>query len=381
MEDSHTGVYNHRYLMYRIDAELARAKRFDLALSVIMMDIDYFKSVNDTYGHRFGDLVLKQFAQQLKRIVRKTDVIARFGGDEFVAILVDTDAAVAKTVAHKIIEDIAEHAFSNKKYSISLRVSLGLSHYPAHKVTRGMDLIDIADKYLAEAKELGGGRLVWSAHPLKEEDIYVKEDEQIAALKKKIANLARRANQSLIEAIYALAKAIEFKDRYSAKNMELSRRYAEEIAEAIGFSEREVELIRHAAILHDLGKIGVSESVLFKKGDLSSAEYEQIKNHPHIAADILRPVHFLRDVIPWVLHHHERWDGKGYPDGLKGEDIPLGSRIIAVTDAYQALVSARTYRKAYNKNKVMGILKSEAGTKFDPRIVGAFLEILKADKT
>ena len=380
LEDSHTGLYNHRYLMYRIDAEFARAKRFNLPLSIMMMDIDYFKSVNDTYGHRFGDVVLRQFATQLKRILRKVDVIARFGGDEFVIILIGTDAPIAKSIGQKIIEELGERAFSNKKYSINLKVSLGLSSYPDPKIHRGMDLIDMADKRLNEAKELGGGRLVWSAHAKAGYSEFGREDAQVFTLKKKIANLAKRANQSLVEAIYALAKTMEFKDHYSAQNVEKSMFYAQEIAKALDFVPREVELIGHAAILHDLGKIGIRESVLFKKGNLARREYEKIKMHPQIGVDILRPVHFLRDVIPWILHHHERWDGKGYPDGLKGEDIPLGSRIIAVTDAYQALISNRSYRKAYGSKKVLKILNAESGTKFDPRVVDLFLEILKSEK-
>ena len=380
LEDSHTGLYNHRYLMYRIDAEFARAKKFSLPLSVIMMDIDYFKSVNDTYGHRFGDMVLHKFALQLKKILRKVDVIARFGGDEFVIILIDTDNVIAKSIGQKIIEQISEYSFSNKKYSITLKVSLGIASYPVHNVQRAIDLIEIADKHLNIAKELGGGRLVLSLDTKQETSKDDKASNQISFLKKRIANLAKRANQSLVEAIYALAKTLEFKDRYSGKNIEKSLYYAQEIAKRSGFASREADLIKHAAMLHDLGKIGIKENVLFKKGKLMKTEFEKIKMHPQIAADILRPIHFLRDVIPWILHHHERWDGRGYPDGLKGEDIPLGSRIIAITDVYQALSSDRAYRKAYGKKKAINIIKEGAGTQFDPRLVDIFLDILQLDE-
>ncbi|MCX5678957.1 MAG: diguanylate cyclase [Candidatus Omnitrophica bacterium] len=380
LEDSHTGLYNHRYLMYRIDAEFARAKRFNLKLSVMMMDLDYFKSINDTYGHRFGDVILCQFALQLKKILRKGDVIARFGGDEFVVILIDTDNVTAESVGQKIIERINEYAFGNKKYSINLRVSIGISSYPMHNVQKAIDLIDIADKHLNIAKELGGGRLVLSPDTKQEISKYNQEGIQVSLVKKRIANLAKRANRSFVEAIYALAKALEFKDRYSVKNVEKSLYYAQEIAKRSGFVSRDIDLIRHAAMLHDLGKIGIKEKVLFKKRRLSKSEFEKAKMHPQIAVDIIRPIHFLKDVIPWILHHHERWDGKGYPDGLKGEDIPLGSRIIAITDVYQALSSDRVYRKAYGKKKAINIIKEWAGTKFDPRLVDIFLDILQLEK-
>ena len=380
LEDSHTGLYNHRYLMYRIDAEFARAKKINLPLSVLMVDLDYFKSINDTYGHRFGDLVLWQFARQLKRTLRKEDVTARFGGDEFVVILVDTNNVTAKVVGRKILERISEYAFGNKKYSINLKISIGIASYPVHKAQKAIDLIDIADRNLNVAKEFGGGRLILSAGNKEGRKELGREDEKrVSVLKKRVANLAKRANQSLVEAIYALAKTMKFKDRYSGKNIEKSLYFAKEIAKAAGFMPREVNLIGHAAMLHDLGKVGIKENILFKEGKLEKSEYKKVKAHPQIAIDILRPIHFLRDVLPWIAHHHERWDGKGYPDGLKGEEIPLGSRIIAITDVYQALISNRSYRRAYGKKKVIKIIKEASGTKFDPKIVDIFLNILQSE--
>ena len=162
--------------------------------------------------------------------------------------------------------------------------------------------------------------------------------------------------------------------------MEKTVYYATELARRLGMPSNEVERIRQAAILHDLGKIGISDKILLKKSKLSSKEFDVIKKHPQIAADILRPIQVLHDIIPYIFYHHERWDGSGYPSGLNKEEIPLGARIIALADVYQALSSDRSYRKAYNKGRVIKLIKEGAGTQFDPNIVDVFLGILKEEK-
>ncbi|MCM8766165.1 MAG: HD-GYP domain-containing protein, partial [Candidatus Omnitrophica bacterium] len=153
--------------------------------------------------------------------------------------------------------------------------------------------------------------------------------------------------------------------------------YAVETARALGLSQEEIEKISDAAMLHDLGKIGISEKVLLKKSKLNSRELAEIRRHPLIGADILRSIHFMKGILPFIIYHHERYDGEGYPFGIKGEDIPLGARIVAIADVYQALISDRPYRKAYTKKEAMQIIKKGAGTQFDPQIVKVFLEVLK----
>jgi HD-GYP domain-containing protein (c-di-GMP phosphodiesterase class II) len=153
--------------------------------------------------------------------------------------------------------------------------------------------------------------------------------------------------------------------------------YARLISERLGLPEHTIETVKYAAALHDLGKVGIPESILHKKDKLSDEEYDNIKRHPQIGADIVRPIHFLHEIIPAIVHHHERWDGAGYPHGLKGEAIPLGARIVAVADAYQAMISDRPYRKAYTVKKTMEILKDNSGTQFDPKVVKTFIEILQ----
>jgi len=199
-------------------------------------------------------------------------------------------------------------------------------------------------------------------------------------LKKEVSEHTKQTNQSFTEAIFAFTKTIELKDHYTGEHVENTVWYATEIAKILGLSEGDIERIKKAAILHDLGKIGISEKLLNKRSKLTKREFEEIKKHPQIAIDIIRPVHFLHDVIPLILHHHERWDGKGYPSKIKAEEIPIGARIISVADAYQALTSNRSYRKAYSKKKAIEILKKESGTKYDPQIINIFLKITKKKK-
>ncbi len=383
LRDSHTGLYNHRYLGEIIEAEFYRSKRYGHSLSAIMLDVDYFKSINDVYGHQFGDLVLKQLARQLKRMLRQYDIVIRYGGEEFVIISPGTDRSTILVLAQRLLDAISLYNFGNKKYTVKLKLSLAVASYPEDKINRGMDLIELTDQVLSKVKEFGGNK-VYSSIDLSRQrgslDQKSAEDANIKSLKEKIEKLTKRANQSLIEAVFAFAKTIELKDRYTGQHTERTVRYATEIARMLDLPKEEIDRIRQASVLHDLGKIGISEKILLKRLKLSKGEFNELKKHPQIGADIIRPIQSLHDIIPLILYHHEHWDGKGYPNSLKGEEIPIGARIVAIADVYQALTSKRPYRKAYPKKEAIKIIKNNSGSQFDPRIVQAFLKILKSNK-
>jgi len=384
LKDPHTGLYNYRYLGEVIEAEFLRAKRYAHPLSAILLDIDYFKSVNDVYGHQFGDLILKQFARQLKLAVRQYDIVVRLGGEEFVVLSPATNRADAVGLGDRILEIISLYDFGDREHNIKLKVSIAVSSYPEDKISKGQDLIDLADRILSKVKELGGNR-VYSSVDIKtmERDDFAPVPEKatdVRLLKKKLDKLTRQANQGLVESIFAFAKTIELKDHYTGEHVEKTVHYATEVARKLGLPKEEVEKISQASILHDLGKIGVSEKILLKKGKLTKKEYDEIKRHPQIAVDILRPIQSLQGVVPMIYYHHERWDGKGYSNGLKGEQIPVGARIIAVSDVYEALTSDRPYRKAYPKEEAIKIIKNSSGSQFDPKVVDAFLNVLQQEK-
>ncbi len=383
LRDSLTNLYNHRYFAESIEAEFMRAKRHSLPLSVIMLDVDYFKSINDVYGHQFGDLVLKQLARQLTLMVRKYDTVIRFGGEEFIIITPGAGKDIALILAQRLLEVIKLNNFGNKNHKVKLKLSVSVASFPEDKIHKGSDFIRISEYILNKAKETGGDR-VYSLDNIGKGKLpglkTTETEEDIKGLKDKLDKLTKRANQSLAEAIFAFAKTIEIKDHYTGEHVEKTVHYAMRIAQEKNLPDDEIERIRQAAILHDLGKIGISERILLKKKGLTPKEYEEIKKHPQIGVDILRPIHFFHAIIPFILHHHERWDGKGYPYGLKGDEIPLGARIIALADTYEALTANRRYRKACSQKEAIAKIKKVSGTQFDPEIVKVFLDIIKKEK-
>lgn len=374
--DSHTGIYNHLYLVKAIDLEFNRAKRFNTALSVLMMDIDYFKSINDVYGHLFGDLILKQLANLLSNVVRQYDVVARFGGEEFIVLLPQTDKQNALILAERILDKVRLYTFGDNKQDVKVKISMGLANYPQDSVINAMDLIEHSDIALTRAKEAGGNRIciLDESHKNLEED-NLDRFTTVELLKEKINKLTKRTNQSVIESVFAFAKAISLKDHYTGEHVEKTVKYAEAIGRELGLSKDDLERINQASMLHDLGKIGIPEQILHKNSALSEEEYNQIKRHPQIGIEILSNIQYFHGVIPFILYHHERWDGKGYPTGLKGEEIPMGARVVAIADVFEALTSDRPYRKAYSSQKAVELICQDSGTKFDPHAVNAFVKV------
>ncbi len=383
LKDFETGLHNHHYLTEAIEPELYRAKRYVHPLSVLMIDIDYFRSVNDLYGHEFGDMVLKQFAAQLKKMVRRYDVVVRFGGEEFVILSSGADRSKAIALAHRLMEALSIYNFGDSKHTVKLRMSMAVASYPDDPIENGMDLIYLAEKLLDKAKEAGGNNVFFSGDLKKggkNNGTFVGEPTDIRYLKKKISSLTKRGRQSLMESIFAFAKTIEMRDHYTGEHADSTVHYSTQIARALKLDQEEIDHVRQAAILHDLGKVGISDRILLKRSKLTKKEFDEIKKHPQIAADIIRPIQFMKDIIPLILYHHEKWNGTGYPMGIKGKSIPVGARIISIADVYQALTSDRPYRKAFSKKKAMQILKENTGIQFDPAIVKVFLKILKEEK-
>ncbi|MDP2831178.1 MAG: HD domain-containing protein, partial [Candidatus Omnitrophota bacterium] len=266
---------------------------------------------------------------------------------------------------------------------VKLKMSLSVVSFPEDRAKNGMDLVNLADILLNKAKENGGNRACSSLdlkNPLSKGTEKISKAAGIKTLKNTINKLNKQSKQGLTESIFAFAKTLELKDHYTGEHVENTVHFATGLAKELNLSSEEVELIKQAAMLHDLGKIGISENILLKKGKLNKKEFDEIKKHPQIGADIIRPIQFLHDLIPFIFYHHERWDGKGYPSGIRGEDIPLGARVIAIADVYQALISDRPYHKAFSKSAAIDIIKKSSGTQFDPSIVRAFLKVVHKEK-
>jgi len=376
--DPHTQLYNYRYLQRRIHSEFELAKRRATPLSLMMVDIDYFKSVNDTFGHEYGDVVLQEFAIVLQHASRGIDIVTRFEGEGFAIILPDTEEKGALAFAERIQRVIKKHKFGANK--VKLRISIGICAYPDYNIATVDDLLSDADKCVRLAKDQGGDTIAVYSQLRKKKPVPAPLDigsqKRVTTITRKFIELIQRNKQNTIEAVYALAHTVGAKNAYTEEHSEEMVKLSTEVARRMNLTDQEIEDIKHGAMLHDIGKLGISEKILLKRGKLTKREFEIIKKHPQIGADIIRPVHFLKNVVPIILYHHERFDGYGYGAKLKGDEIPIGARIVAIVDVYQALVSNRPYRKAYPKREAIKIIKEESGTHFDPKIVKVFLEVI-----
>ncbi len=357
--DGLTGLYNHRHFHERLEQEIARGTRFGTVFSLIMLDIDLFKTYNDIYGHQAGDRILRRLSEHIKSSVRSIDMAFRYGGEEFAVILPETKLDDAYNVAERIRKTV-ETRMSSK--AIPTTVSLGAASWPSDGVTRE-EIISAADIALYQAKQTGRNQTCLASGTTKP----VTTQASANAI----------TQRSPLNIIYALAATVDAKDHYTYGHSKKVSEYAVTAAEALGLSPDKVATIRAAALLHDIGKIGVPDSILNKKGPLTSEEWEPIKEHPQLGVEILRHVIDLINCLPAILHHHEHYNGTGYPSGLKGDKIPLEARILAIADAYDAMTSFRPYRERLMPQEAIAELRRCAGSRFDPELVEIFCRLME----
>jgi diguanylate cyclase (GGDEF)-like protein len=377
--DPSSECYNWRYFLSRAHQELSRARRHLYNISFMAVDIDNFQQIIAVYNIKIADIIVRELTDILKNSLRKEDIVTRWRNDEFFIILPYLQRDNVYKVAKRIKHNIASHKFKYKSLSLGIKISIGIVSFPEDNIFNTQDIIHALNRCLANAKTAGGDTIVlYSSSTPKVSFEEKKKEASVEELKTKIDKLNSLLTHELLEMIYGFARAIEAKDFYTGRHVEYTALVAEKIAKELKLPSSEIEDIKRAAILHDLGKVGIDEHILSKRGSLSKKEREIVKSHPWIAAEILREIRALRGAIPAILYHHEHYDGKGYPLGLKGEEIPLGARIVAIADVYQALVSDRPYRKSYSKVKAIEIIKKETGKQFDPNIARIFLKIIKS---
>ena len=357
--DPLTGLLNRRGFQELIETELERARRSDRPLSVIVGDLDHFKALNDRFGHAAGDRALEQLALILDTAKRRIDTAARIGGEEFAVVLPDSDQHAAYILAERMRREVRE-TFLFEPYELT--ISLGVSTFPVHGATVER-LVTQADEALYAAKALGRDRTV-----LYNENLQDSVPPGAPGLERGRA----RHDATLL----ALADAVDARDGGGVQSQAVGR-YAAAIARELGLPEQVVERVRFSGIVRDIGKVGIPEAILRKPGWLSAEDWIAMRQHPEIGASILAGAE-MPDVSEWVLSHHERPDGTGYPHGLSDTEIPLEARILAVADAYEAMTSDRVYRAAMPEDEARGELVRCSGTQFDRRVVDAFLRVLDA---
>ena len=401
--DGLTGVKTHRFLMEALSSEWKRSTRANRPFSLVLMDLDRFKFVNDFYGHLEGDVVLQRVGHILEQNCRRSDVVARYGGDEFVILMPETSVEQARQLASKLRGWVASDPLLRDK---NITASFGIAGFPVHGSTP-QELIQVADSSMYLSKHQGGNSVssaeqgdpndtkrwkkdvleaylgvtlkrLFSTGPEAFEEIYRRLEQFTRSLTEQGGGgSADGLPPAVVETVTSLALAIDAKDHYTQGHSQKVSAYAVMIAQALEMDQSEVEEIRLAGLLHDIGKVGIPEPILNKSGPLDASEWETMKTHAELGAKILEPLEAMNRIRLMVRHHHEFYDGTGYPDRLEGEQIPHGARLIAIADAYDTITSARTYKKARTPEDAFGELERCAANQFDPEIVRVFIRTMR----
>ena len=356
--DALTSLPNRRALEAHLESVVEQARRTRRPLSVLVLDLDGFKEVNDRHGHDAGDAVLRATARTLEAALRPGDLAGRLGGEEFLVLLPATASRAGWLVAERLRAAITAQSVEGAPI---ITVSLGVASFPAHGASAA-EILRAADSAMYDAKALGRNRTVVFS-------------SRHAAIRSERTERAQAGWEGFLGSVLALAVAVDARDPSTHQHSQAVARYAAGIAAQLGLDGDRVEEVRIAGLLHDVGKVGVPDAVLQKAGPLTDEEWVEMRRHPEIGARIL--VHpELAAVREWILHHHEQPDGSGYPDGLVGSQIPLEARILAVADAYEAMTADRSYRQALGPQAARAELERGRGSQFEADVVEAFLAVL-----
>jgi len=371
--DRLTGVANRQALLASLFSEVERATRYERPLSVAFVDIDHFKAVNDTYGHAAGDIVLRGVAQTIAASLRASDMIGRYGGEEFMLILTETGVEEGTVLTEKIRNLVQRQRYSVEGGAdISVTISIGIVGGSGRQL-RMEALVRDADAAMYSAKSLGRNQTYVFAEP--DDDVRVPRAPISAAGRARAMEIGRQARDA---ATMALTDALAPLPHYRGQPSPLIATIAVTLARQLQLPDAEIDRLRIAALLHDVGKIAVPEEILEKPSALTAAEWRTVVQHPRIGQVILEQAAALKDAVPIILHHHERYAGHGYPYGLRGNEIPLGARIVAIADAYDAMIHDRPYKVAMSHDQAIEELRRHAGTQFDPELVELFCDLYAA---
>lgn len=382
VRDELTALYNHRFLQEKIAEEFSRASRYHHSLSCLMVDIDHFRTINDAYGHLVGDGVLRELAQFFTSFVRQADAVARYGGEEFVILLPHVGYEGSHLLAERLRKKIMETTFcEDSVHPLRVSVSIGVASYPEDPVDRKDTLLFYADRALYRAKGAGRNRVYLYRNVTKDfaEKIPALKfsDEKVYEFRHRLFDVSEMAKRAYIEATKALVNALEAKDPHTMGHAARVGHFSALVAKEMGLGEDDVRIIEHAGLLHDIGKICISDEILLKPGAYTHDEYEKMKLHPVLGYQIVKPIKFLSEEALIILHHHEWYNGEGYPQRLKGKEIPLGARIVSVLDAYDTMRAAGArYKKTLTCQESIRELIHHAGTQFDPQAVFALVKVL-----
>ncbi len=356
--DELTGLLNRRSLDEMIDTEISRHSRYGGVFSLAILDLDSFKAYNYTYGHLSGDKLLRQIGNIIKSAIRNADHAFRYGGDEFAILLPQTTIDAALQVTERVRKKIAEGVDSGK---INVTASIGLASWPDDGISH-TDIIAAADVILYRAKRDGGNQSYCASGALTP-----------LQLTEPILDTDNHIDSKILSVVHALSETVDSKSYFTHNHSKRVTDYALAIAKALKLDTAEMTKLEACALLHDIGKISISDAILNKPDKLTVEEWALVKTHPQLGATIASRIPQLTPCVEGILHHHEWYDGSGYPDGLKGDNIPMEARILSIADAVAAMTSERPYSETLTHEKAIEELKRYAGTQFDPYLVERFV--------
>ncbi|HVB59757.1 MAG TPA: diguanylate cyclase [Ktedonobacteraceae bacterium] len=384
--DMLTNLPNHRALQMLLAQEGERARRFDRPLSVLFFDGDRFKRVNDSYGHAIGDIVLRELGERTRSVLRAGDTVGRFGGEEFLVLLPETGEQEARDVAERLRSAVTASplATSGVAGGIAVTVSIGVASYPADGDTMS-DVQEQADQAMYWAKRLGRNQVrtaTEAGHANRDAELKAVTAQALERLDQASLDGRDPESQGRVEQlflIYSLMTALDWREPGMSEHAHEVSDLVAAMARSLHFDKKRTWQATTAAFLHDIGKIAIPDRLLQQPRRLfTPQEWRLLQQHAELGADIVEASPWLRDLAPAIRHHHERWDGAGVPDGLAGEAIPLEARLIAVAEAYHAMISERPYQAARPVYEALAELERGAGTQFDPALVPLFREVLKS---
>lgn len=380
--DELTGLTNRRHFFNILEREILCARIKDNPVSVMILDLDHFKSINDTYGHLGGDMIIKQVAEILQQSIYPLDVVARYGGDEFIILMPSTPSEKAAQAAERLRGIIDDHQWQVPNQQISITTSIGLANSDYRSSLSPRELIEDADSALYVAKRSGRNCVVCYDQINPRQKVLNPQERDFQELQNKVSSLARQLQSHARGTVAAFARAANavIKDPYLVHHAENVRDYSAAIARQMKLSPQLIKRVGIAAVLMDLGKISIPTHILKKPTPLTEEEEQVVRQHPVAATQILAPIAFFEQESRTIKHHHENFDGSGYPDGLKAKEIPIGSRILSVADAFDAITSNHAYAPARSCAHALSEIASRAGSQFDPEVVEAFQKTYQEHK-
>ena len=390
--DSLTGLYNRRYFEECLTREVTRAQRQNQPFSIIGLDLDFLKKINDVHGHAYGDLAIKTIADILKKNARSIDIPARLGGEEFSVLLPGVDSSGAMIAAERIRAAIEAQELDTIGH---ITASIGVATFLEHSDNID-EIIELTDQAMYQSKRDGRNR-VTLAKPASETSwqevavhafIDVLSKHNIPVDKKLSDEICQKLKTSdsqtepQREILYSIADMMTkiYNPLHTKGAIKSKVQVAVSLAKRFDLSKEEIDKLRVATLLYDIGNLVLPPEILQKAGPLTEEEKQHIKEHPVIAArEILKPISYIQDILPIIEHHHENWDGTGYPNKISKDEIPLSSQIILIVDSYFALLEQRAYRSKLSPQEALAEIKKDAGKKWNSTLVNEFVTLIEND--